>query len=374
LSASDLAALVDRAVAQSQLWAGLLKIDLLDFAAVLPPVTATAAPTVHTGSRLRILIVEDDPIARTLLLTWLKVDGGHRLYTASNGEEAMDLALRYSPQIIITDWRMPVMNGLELCKNLRLSDWGRSIYVLMLTAADEEEDLVTAFEAGVDDYLTKPLKRPALGARLKAAWRYVQLRETWMRDNERLARVAADLELSNRRHQLASLTDTLTGLPNRRAGQSSLTQAISAAQRYGKQLCVISIDIDHFKHINDRYGHGGGDEVLQLIGNTIQHVARVEDTVCRWGGEEFLIVAPNISLEEGIAAAHRFRRFVESLAISVDVHSISVTISLGVACLDVDSKTRDRLLIEADQALYEAKLAGRNRVAVMDNFGNAIVC
>jgi diguanylate cyclase (GGDEF)-like protein len=218
----------------------------------------------------------------------------------------------------------------------------------------------------VDDYLTKPLNRKALGARLKAAWRYVHMRESWMRDNERLARSASELALSNRRFQLASLTDALTGIPNRRAGQSALVQAISAAQRYGMPLCVISIDIDHFKLINDNHGHLIGDEVLQLIGKTLQQAARKEDTVCRWGGEEFFIVAPNITLSEGAIAAERFRKFVETQTLTMDSAALSVTISLGVACLDLDSKGKDQLLIESDQALYAAKRGGRNRVAVSE--------
>jgi diguanylate cyclase (GGDEF)-like protein len=286
--------------------------------------------------------------------------------TAADGAQGLALAQSFMPQIIITDWRMPVMNGLELCQALRRSDWGQNMYVLMLTAADGDDDLVQAFEAGVDDYLTKPLNRKALGARLKAAWRYVHMRETWMRDNERLTRSAAELALSNRRFQLASLTDALTGLPNRRAGQSALAQAISAAQRYGVPLCVISIDIDHFKNINDNYGHVAGDEVLQLMGRTIQQAARKEDTVCRWGGEEFFIIAPNISLSEGAVAAERFRKFVENQTFTLEGALLSITISAGVACLDLESKGQDQLLIEADQALYAAKRGGRNRVAISE--------
>jgi diguanylate cyclase (GGDEF)-like protein len=192
------------------------------------------------------------------------------------------------------------------------------------------------------------------------------MRETWMRDNERLTRSAAELALSNRRFQLASLTDALTGIPNRRAGQSVLVQALSTAQRYGVPLCVISIDIDHFKAINDNFGHASGDEVLHLIGQTLQQAARKEDTVCRWGGEEFFVIAPNISLSEGAIAAERFRKFVEQQTLTLENNVTTVTISLGVACLDLDSKSKDQLLNEADQALYAAKRGGRNRVAVSE--------
>jgi diguanylate cyclase (GGDEF)-like protein len=366
---SALESLLQNALTQSMTWAAILQITLLDISAQVHQTTAGSPPATDiapSSTQLRILIVEDDPIVRTLLETWLKVEVGHSLMSAVNGAVALELAHSFEPQIIITDWRMPVMNGLDLCKTLRQSDWGQNIYVLMLTSADGDDDLVQAFDAGVDDYLTKPLNRKALGARLKAAWRYVHMRETWMRDNERLARSAADLALSNRRFQLASLTDALTGIPNRRAGQNVLIQAISAAQRYGVPLCVISIDIDHFKDINDHFGHASGDEVLHLIGQTLQQAARKEDTVCRWGGEEFFIIAPNISLSEGAIAAERFRKFVEQLSLTLDQATTTVTISLGVACLDLDSKSKDQLLVEADQALYAAKRGGRNRVAISE--------
>jgi diguanylate cyclase (GGDEF)-like protein len=369
ISTSALDLILQNALTQSMTWAGILQIYLLDFSTLIhqAPSTSGLAPKSESSStQLRILIVEDDQIIRTLLQTWLKVEVGHSLMSAADGAEALALAQTFMPQIIITDWRMPVMNGLELCRALRQSDWGQDIYVLMLTAANGDDDLVQAFDAGVDDYLTKPLNRKALGARLKAAWRYVHMRETWMRDNERLTRSAAELALSNRRFQLASLTDSLTGIPNRRAGQSVLVQALSAAQRYGVPLCVISIDIDHFKNINDNFGHAAGDEVLHLIGQTLQQAARKEDTVCRWGGEEFFIIAPNISLSEGAIAAERFRQFVEQQTLTLERAVTAVTISLGVACLDLESKSKDQLLIEVDQALYAAKRGGRNRVAVSE--------
>jgi diguanylate cyclase (GGDEF)-like protein len=369
LQPDTLEVLVQNAMTHSMAWAEILKIRLLDFSTIYQPTRTEPEPqrgVAAASTQLRILIVEDDPIVRALLETWLRVEVGHSLKSVADGAEALALAQSFMPQIIITDWRMPVMNGLDLTKALRQSDWGQNIYVLMLTAADDDNDLVQAFDAGVDDYLTKPLNRKALGARLKAAWRYVHMRESWMRDNERLARSASELALSNRRFQLASLTDALTGIPNRRAGQSALVQAISAAQRYGMPLCVISIDIDHFKLINDNHGHLIGDEVLQLIGKTLQQAARKEDTVCRWGGEEFFIVAPNITLSEGAIAAERFRKFVETQTLTMDSAALSVTISLGVACLDLDSKGKDQLLIESDQALYAAKRGGRNRVAVSE--------
>ncbi len=370
ISPSALESLLHNALTQSMAWSGILQLNVVDFSMLMhrsaPGATPDPGQNASSSTQLRILIAEDDPIVRTLLETWLKVEVGHSLLSAANGAEALELANSFLPQIIITDWRMPVMNGLDLCRELRHREWGQNVYVLMLTAADGDDDLVQAFDAGVDDYLTKPINRKALGARLKAAWRHVQMRETWVRDNQRLVRTGAELALSNRRFQLASMTDALTGIPNRRAGQSVLAQAISSAHRYRVPLCVISIDVDHFKTINDSFGHVAGDEALQLIGQTLQLAARKEDTVCRWGGEEFFIIAPNISLSDGAIAAERLRKFVENQTITLENANVSITISLGVACLDLESKNKDQLLIEADQALYAAKHGGRNRVGISE--------
>ena len=182
---------------------------------------------------LRVLIVEDDPIVIDLLVTWLKDMCGYTVMTASNGREALITAMDFLPHVVITDWLMPVMDGLDLCKALRSSEWGRNIYVLMLTSVSEEIELYRAFDAGVDDYLLKPVNTRALGARLKAAWRYVRLRDAWERDHSRLTTAAAELALTNRRLQEAALSDPLTSLANRRAGLTVLSQVWSASLRYG---------------------------------------------------------------------------------------------------------------------------------------------
>ena len=313
---------------------------------------------------LRVLVVEDDRIMRDLLSAWLREECKHTVKVATDGKEAMATALDFKPHVVITDWRMPVLDGLELCKALRSSEWGQNIYIVMLTSADQDHELVQAFEAGVDDYLTKPINMPALTARLKAAWRYVRLRDAWERDHERLTRMAAELALSNRRLQLAALTDPLTELSNRRAGVAALSQAWSASVRHGQPLTVISIDIDHFKSINDVYGHAAGDTVLQHIGRDLRAAARKEDTVCRWGGEEFLVISPNVALADGILAAERLRKSIATLPIVAEGTAIAITISLGVASWESGLGSQERLLAVVDQALYAAKQGGRNRLVI----------
>jgi diguanylate cyclase (GGDEF)-like protein len=314
---------------------------------------------------LRVLVVEDDRIILSLLETWLREECHYTVATARDGSQALALALEFKPHVVLTDWLMPVMDGVALCKALRTSQWGQHIYVLMLTSVESEGDLVTAFTAGVDDYLTKPVNMNGLSARLMAAWRYVRLRDAWERDNERLTTTAAELALTNRRLELAALSDPLTELSNRRAGIAALTQAWSASKRHGHPLSLISVDADHFKAINDTYGHAAGDLALQALAGCLRTGARSEDTVCRWGGEEFLLICPKLSLGEGAQMAERLRRSVADLKVSAEGKLLQLTVSLGLASWRADTGSQEVLLAEVDKALYAAKSNGRNRLAMV---------
>jgi diguanylate cyclase (GGDEF)-like protein len=311
---------------------------------------------------LRVLIVEDDPIVTDLLVAWLRDECRYTVMTARNGQEALSVAMDYLPHVVVADWLMPVMDGLDLCKALRSSAWGENIYVLMLTSVSEENELYRAFDAGVDDYLVKPVNTRALSARLKAAWRYVRLRDAWERDHSRLTTAAAELALTNRRLQETAMTDPLTGLANRRAGLTVLSQVWSASMRYGQPLSVIMIDIDHFKSINDSHGHAAGDMVLEQLSQCLRTTARKEDSVCRWGGEEFLMICPRVGRPECSLFAERLRKLVEQVSVLVDGKVIKITISAGVSSWTPDSKHVEQMLGQADVALYEAKNGGRNRV------------
>lgn len=311
---------------------------------------------------LRVLIVEDDPIVTELLMVWLRDVCGYTVVAATNGQEALAVAMDYLPHVVIADWLMPVMDGLELSKALRSSAWGENIYVLMLTSVSEEDELCRAFDAGVDDYLVKPVNTRALSARLKAAWRYVRLRDAWERDHSRLTTAAAELALTNRRLQEAALSDPLTGLANRRAGLPVLSQAWSASVRYGHPLSVIMIDIDHFKAINDAHGHAAGDMVLQQLSQCLRATARKEDSVCRWGGEEFLMICPGVGMQECARFAERLRKLVAQIRVPAEGKVIQITISAGVSSWSPDAKHVEQLLGQADVALYKAKNDGRNRI------------
>jgi diguanylate cyclase (GGDEF)-like protein len=329
-------------------------------------VKAKVRPDQETDTQwLRILVVEDDRIIRKLLEAWMRDERKYTVMTSCNGKEALALAVDFKPHVIVTDWFMPEMDGIELCKTLRRSLWGQSIYVLMLTGASSEDDLVTAFEAGVDDYVTKPVNTRALDARLMAAWRYVRLRDAWERDNERLAGAATELALLNRKLEHAAMRDPLTELSNRRAGLAALTQAWSSSMRHETPTSVVSIDVDHFKKINDNYGHAVGDTVLQALGQSLRGAARAEDMVCRWGGEEFLLICPNMAMREGAQMAERLRRSISALKVEADGKHIQLTVSIGIATWRTGMESQEELLVEVDKALYAAKAAGRNCVAAV---------
>jgi two-component system cell cycle response regulator len=366
IAVTDLGELVDRAVAQSHFWSDLLKVQVAE----MPSFKTLKDATRNSGldeSILRILVVEDDPVLRKLLETWLMAEKHHSVTIACDGKEALGIALQTEPHVVVTDWKMPHMNGVELCAAIRASEWGQKIYVLMLTGMDQEDDLVMAYEAGVDEFISKPINRRAFNARLKGVTRYVRLRDAWERDRDRLTQMATELALSNRRHQLASLTDLLTDISNRRAGQMALSQAISTSERYGTPTTILSIDVDHFKRVNDTLGHAAGDLVLINIAKTLKAVARKEDTVCRWGGEEFMIVAPNITLKDGVAAAQRLRKIIANQKFEFEGKKINVAVSVGVTSWSKDIKNEDELLVNADKALYAVKSGGRNAVAVSEN-------
>lgn len=365
LKADALGAHVDATIAQWQSWATRFNVLSQPNEGFDKIVRDKLHPEFTSDSRwLRILVVEDDPIVRQLLQSWLEEECQHTVAVACNGREALELAVNFTPHIVITDWRMPEMDGVDLCKALRSSSWGQSVYVLMLTAAEQENELVVAFDAGVDDYVSKPPNLRALGARLKGAWRYVKLREAAEQDSKRLTDMAAELALTNRRLQLAALSDPLTGLANRRAGLQSLEQAWSAASRHGDALTLLSFDIDHFKAINDQHGHAAGDLVLQRVAQALREASRKEDTVCRWGGEEFLVISPKVNLNEGVLSGERLRKAIAALSVRYAECDIAVRVSLGVASWDSDVADQDELIARVDKALYAAKAGGRNCLAV----------
>lgn len=259
---------------------------------------------------------------------------------------------------------MPVMNGLELTQTLRTTEVGQKMYIIMLTNLEDEEKITDAFEAGVDDYITKPINIRIFRARLRAAWHYRRLQESWEQDQSQLKQFAAELALSNRKLEQAALTDILTELPNRRAGLDALTRTWNASNRSNHLMATLLIDIDHFKSINDKYGHDIGDAVLKEVATTIHSIARSGDFFCRLGGEEFLVICQDKNTDEKsiIIFAERLRKQVSNKLITATHKAIHVTISIGIALKEPTMNNAEQLVKTADKALYAAKDGGRNKV------------
>jgi diguanylate cyclase (GGDEF)-like protein len=197
--------------------------------------------------------------------------------------------------------------------------------------------------------------------RLCAAQRLVQLQNAWEKDRMQLRQIAAELAVANRRLATAALTDPLTGLPNRRSAMDQLEQAWSAASRSGLPLSVMVVDIDHFKQINDSHGHAAGDLVLREAAAILRASARREDSVCRIGGEEFLVICPNTNLKSAMLSAERLRASLGAKRIAIGQTEKTLTVSIGVATRESGTADMDVLVSLADQALYAAKEAGRNQ-------------
>lgn len=364
LDAEALGALFDQVARQWHEWGALLKVETPDLVAFerMAKASAPRPEQINGSTHMRVLLVEDEPTTRILTEAALGQLLGCTVFTAENGKEALAIALVEMPQIVITDWLMPVMDGLALCRALRATDWGQSMYVIMLTGVETEEKIVEAFEAGVDDHVSKPVNPRALNARMRAALHYVKLLETWECDRSRLKQFAAELAISNRRLEHAAMSDLLTGLPNRRAGMEALSRAWSDSQRSDRPLAALMIDIDHFKAINDQHGHAVGDVVLREVAKAIHAAARKHDSVSRVGGEEFLLVCQNAETGTAFLAAERLRKMVKALKITVAGTEILATVSIGVAHREPAMKDPDEMVRHADQALYAAKRGGRDHV------------
>lgn len=309
---------------------------------------------------MKVLVAEDDAVSRMILQRAVE-KFGHEVLVAEDGRKAWELYQKTpGVDVVISDWMMPDMDGLELCRRLREEERDEYTFFIFLTALGDKEHLLKGMQAGADDYLAKPLDREQLQVRLIAASRVNSL-------HRKLSEQNAELEKLNKELFATSRQDPLTRLGNRLRLREDLETLSAQAERYSHSYCGILCDIDFFKPYNDTYGHLAGDEVLKKVADVISENLREGDTAYRYGGEEFLIILPEQTLESASVAAERLRRSVEELAIPHDAKTPPgvVTISLGLAILSPgEKKLAEELLKEADTALYRAKEAGRNRVAV----------
>ncbi|HEY2115970.1 MAG TPA: diguanylate cyclase [Candidatus Angelobacter sp.] len=296
----------------------------------------------------KILVADDSALYTRLVKDTLSSEPCTLVF-AKNGSEAMDLFAEHKPALVITDWVMPQINGLELCRRIRADFPEIYSYLMLLTSNDEKESVVTGLQAGADDYLSKPFHPGELVARVGVGRRVVALQR--------------EIQSKNRQLEAMALTDSLTGLPNRRAIDVWAPRQISAAARYGFPMWVIMADLDFFKKINDAYGHNGGDIVLQGFAEILRRNTRASDICGRVGGEEFLLALTHVERKDVGGVVERIRRTLEEQEFSFQGKIIHATASFGAAGLQGE-KGADfaTLLLRADAALYSAKQKGRNRV------------
>ncbi len=300
------------------------------------------------AERTTVLLAEDDPVSRRIMAHLLQRNG-YEVLIAEDGSEALGL-IGPDVEVALIDWMMPGVDGVEVCRRLKQAS-ADTAYVIMVTSKVEKSDIVHALDQGADDYMTKPVDHAELLARLRAAER-VATRERELARRWSEARSEAD-------------RDALTGLYARRVFDDALVE-LTSPPRSGP-VSLLMIDLDHFKRVNDTYGHQVGDEVLREVAEAVMSAVRAgTDVVARYGGEEMAVLAPGLDLEGAVALAERIRRRVARARVLAGGCVISVTVSAGVAALapsDDQDGMAERLLREADLRLYEAKRAGRDRVA-----------
>jgi two-component system chemotaxis response regulator CheY len=298
------------------------------------------------------IIVADDDLGSRLVAQAAVESLGHQCVTVADGLAAWALIQQSPPEVLVTDRAMPGLDGVELCRRVRAAEQDGYTYIILLTAYGDPADVLSGMLAGADDYVTKPLNPIALEARLLAAARVTELHAA-------LAETRA--ELAKQAH-----TDPLTGLSNRLGLAADLQQVHNISERYDRSYCVAICDVDYFKRFNDIYGHLAGDQALRTVAATLAAQVRDADRVYRIGGEEFLVLLPEQSVEGGRVAVERIRGRLEDLAVAhVGSELGLLTVSVGLAGSSPAHRlaTSD-LLAQADAALYDAKRKGRNRVVV----------
>lgn len=294
---------------------------------------------------MKVLIADDDPNQRRLLTIHLG-RAGHDVVETVDGRAAWEALQREHVRLVITDWTMPEVDGIELIRRIRTASFPSYTYVLLLTALDDKQNVVIGLDAGADDYLAKPFNAGELRSRVAIGERILNL-ETRLRE--------------------MAIRDGLTGLFNRQALDTRLTDELRRTRRYQRPLSLILADIDHFKNFNDTNGHVQGDRLLNELAGVFLAAVRTTDFVARYGGEEFAILLPEADRASACEVAERVRATVAGYPFPFRESQPggAVTLSLGVASCLEDVPLDGNLVEYADQALYRAKKAGRNQVGTV---------
>jgi two-component system, cell cycle response regulator len=297
----------------------------------------------------KVLLVDDDPAMLRLLTRWLE-KAGYSVCTAADGQVALDTIEADCPDFLLTDWEMPRVDGLELCRQVRDMMLPHYVYTIFLTVRTAAADMIAGLENGADDFLTKPVTEGELLARLQSSSRVLEL---------------------ERRLSLLAHTDFLTGLLTKRTFFDSLEKEWHRSSRFHLPLSCVMLDLDFFKQINDVYGHPAGDSVLKFVAELLVDNSRASDTICRYGGEEFCVLMPETEENDATTWAERVRELLGALRIPTGEDVLRITGSFGIAQYRKDSGDPEDLVKHADKALLWAKRTGRNCVVRYTALGGA---
>ena len=319
-------------------------------------------PLLHPSSAIvkdatpkwRVLLADDEPVQRMLIGRMLS-RSGYDVVMAEDGQQALQHMQAGDISLLVTDWEMPNLDGIGLCRALRSMALPHYTYAILLTSRDSVEHVVMGLEAGADDYLTKPIMEPELLARLSTGKRLIEMERSLRQANE-----------ENRR---LSITDALTGVFNRRYLMEQLVKEMERSQRYCHPLSLLLCDVDHFKRINDNYGHQVGDETLIKFAQILHGSLRETDWIARYGGEEFVMVLPETNLTAAAQVAERCRAALAKESLVISGHALPVTASFGVSGWQESVPTgaeTGALIAAADAGIYASKEGGRNRVSVRE--------
>ncbi len=299
--------------------------------------------------RNTVLIVDDNQVNISFLEKIL-FKSGYETLSARGGREALEVIDKSKPDLILLDVMMPGMDGFEVCEKVKSSPDTDDVPVIFLTAKTETEALVRGFDVGAADYITKPFQRAELLARVRTHITMKEMQRELLRQNVLLAKLAR--------------TDPLTGVNNRRYFIEALEREFARSLRYENPLSLMIIDADHFKSINDLYGHDTGDGVLKALCDAGNTVFRKTDIFARIGGEEFGVILPYADQTKGVEIAERFLRRIGELTVKSEKGDVNFTVSIGVASVDELTTKMEKLMKKADKALYLAKENGKNRIEV----------
>ena len=298
---------------------------------------------------MKVLVAEDNGTMR-IMVAGVLARWGHQAVTAVDGEEAWRIMQQPdAPRIALLDWEMPGIDGVEVCRRLRAreSEGANYTYAILLTSHSEKNEIVAGIEAGADDYVVKPFNQHELRARVRTGSRIIELQMELLQSKEEYRRL--------------SRTDPLTGCLNRRAILDRIAEEMKLATKEGTMIGLSIMDIDHFKHINDGYGHATGDVILREFVARLGEIVRSPETFGRVGGEEFLALWKARDNEDIVAINERFRSLVDEAPFQTPKNGLPVTVSIGVTTT-AGNETVDAAIARADRSLYAAKECGRNRV------------